>query len=64
MTGQRSSDHDGQETTIARRTRLSCAAATRQQEGGDERGCFLLGMVVVRLLDGVMLRVVEAKRDD
>jgi hypothetical protein len=40
VTGQRSSDHDGQETTIERRTRLSCVAATRQQEGGDERGCF------------------------
>ena len=52
VTGQRSSDHDGQETTIERRTSLSCVAATRQQKGGDERGSLLSGMVVVRLLDG------------
>ena len=40
VTGQRSSDNDGQETTVERRTRLSCATATQQQEGGDERRCF------------------------
>jgi len=28
MTGQRSSDHDGQETTIERHTYLLCAVAT------------------------------------
>jgi hypothetical protein len=65
VTGQRSSDHDGQETTIERRTRLSCAAGTRQQEGGDERGCFLLGMVVVWLLDECYVEGSgRAKRDD
>jgi len=50
--------NDGQETTLERRTCLSCAL--RQQEGSDEGGYFVLGVVVVRF---VVLRVVEERRE-